>query len=63
VATGRAHITYQTVETLTDRLAATPWKALGPDATERCARLLHPIAVRASRLLRHPNPVGLPKLT
>ncbi|GAA2621263.1 hypothetical protein GCM10010399_60340 [Dactylosporangium fulvum] len=62
-ATGAAHGAYDTVEGRTDRLAAGPWKALGPDATARCAELLYPIAVRASRLLRHPNPIGLPELT
>ncbi|WP_238015923.1 hypothetical protein KZZ52_10470 [Dactylosporangium sp. AC04546] len=61
-ATGAAHQKYHLIEGITDRLAAGPWEALGPDATARCAELLHPIAVRASRLLRHPNPIGLPSL-
>ncbi|MFB9182711.1 hypothetical protein ACFFX1_31615 [Dactylosporangium sucinum] len=61
-ATAAAHQGYTRIETITDRLAAGPWEALGPDATNRCAELLYPIAVRASRLLRHPNPIGLPSL-
>jgi len=61
-ATEKATTAYDTVEDLTDQLAARPWEVLGAEATERCAQLLHPIAVRASRLLRHPNPIGLPEL-
>jgi hypothetical protein len=62
-ATEKARTAYQSIEETTDRLAAAPWERLGAEATGRCAQLLHPIAVRASRLLRHPNPIGLPSLT
>ncbi|WP_344512817.1 SCO6745 family protein [Dactylosporangium maewongense] len=62
-ATGRAREAYTSVERTTDALAATPWRALGETATARCAELLRPIAVQASALLRHPNPIGLQPLS
>jgi hypothetical protein len=48
------------VEHATDRAAATPWRVLGPDRTERLADLLSPIAdaVMKSGLLPLPNPIG-----
>jgi hypothetical protein len=58
-ATGRAREAFTSIERTTDALAATPWRVLGTTATARCAELLHPVAVRASQLLRHPNPIGL----
>lgn len=59
-ATEAARSAFATIEATTDALAATPWRVLGTAATARCAELLQPIAVQASRLLRHPNPIGLP---
>jgi hypothetical protein len=61
-ANEKAHAAYQTIEEMTDQLAARPWEMLGVESTRRCAKVLHPIAVRASRLLPHPNPIGLPPL-
>ncbi|MDG6109160.1 SCO6745 family protein [Dactylosporangium aurantiacum] len=61
-ATEAARSACTAIEATTDALAATPWRVLGTDATARCAELLRPIAVQASRLLRHPNPIGLPAL-
>ena len=61
-ATDPARRAFEDVEAVTDRLAAGPWDRLGADAAERCAALLRPIAVAASTLLRHPNPIGLPPI-
>jgi hypothetical protein len=47
------------VEDATDRAAATPWAALGPERTERLAELLMPIAESCWRVVPVPNPVGL----
>ncbi|HLZ38741.1 MAG TPA: hypothetical protein VKP64_13525 [Mycobacteriales bacterium] len=47
------------VEETTDALAAAPWRALGPDRTERLARQLRPLAETAAGFLRYPNPIGL----
>jgi hypothetical protein len=46
------------VEDITDRLAAAPWETIGAAATEACAELLRPIAVRAAAYLPPVNPVG-----
>jgi hypothetical protein len=58
-ATDAARIAYGEVESLTDRLAAAPWDHLGPDATERCAQLLEPLAARVWTLLPENNPIPL----
>jgi hypothetical protein len=49
------------VEAVTDRLAATPWDAIGPDACQELLTLIDPIAraVAHSGLIPWPNPVGL----
>jgi hypothetical protein len=49
------------IEATTDRLAATPWNAVGPAVTEQLLGLLDPIAraVAHSGLIPLPNPVGL----
>ncbi len=49
------------VEALTDRLAASPWDAIGPEATGEVLALIDPIArgVAYSGLIPWPNPVGL----
>jgi hypothetical protein len=51
------------VEARTDALAAGPWAAVGPDATERLAVLLAPLAgaVADSGDLPFPNPIGVPR--
>jgi hypothetical protein len=58
-ATDTARIAYADVEALTDRLAAAPWDHLGPDATERCAQLLEPLAARVWTVLPEDNPIPL----
>ncbi|MEV8512637.1 hypothetical protein [Dactylosporangium sp. NPDC051484] len=61
-ATEKAIAAYRTIEEITDQLAARPWQALGPDATERCAKLLRPIAARVFEVLPfYPNWIGLPR--
>lgn len=49
------------VEEATDGVAEGPWRALGPQGTERLAALLTPLtaAVLAAGLLPVPNPIGL----
>ncbi|MFG2039210.1 hypothetical protein [Dactylosporangium sp. NPDC048998] len=60
-ATEKAISAYRTIEEITDQLAARPWQALGPGATERCAQLLRPIAARVFEVLPYyPNWIGLP---
>ena len=58
-ASGEAH--HQEIEDATDRAALAPWRALGPERTERLAELLTPLA----RVLAAPmvdfNPIGLPQ--
>jgi hypothetical protein len=58
-ATAAGRTAYAEVETLTDRLAAGPWRRLGADATQRCARLLEPLAARAWTVLPADNPIPL----
>jgi hypothetical protein len=59
-ATESARTALATVERRTDELASAPWTALGPAATDTLAKLLAPMTAAASRLLRYPNPIGLP---
>jgi hypothetical protein len=61
--TTAARIAYAQVEALTDRLAAGPWQRLGADATERCARLLEPLAARIWTVLPDDNPIPLRRPT
>jgi hypothetical protein len=49
--TEESHEAYAAIEATTDRLAQGPWDALGPEATQRCAELLEPIATRAATYL------------
>ncbi|MEU4214920.1 SCO6745 family protein [Actinoplanes sp. NPDC026623] len=58
-ATQAARDAYAQVEAVTDRLAAGPWERLGDDATQRCARLLEPLAARAWAVLPADNPIPL----
>ena len=52
------------VEATTDRLAAGPWDALGPERTARLAELVGPWATAvAAADIRYPNPMGLPRPT
>ncbi|WP_235497911.1 hypothetical protein [Frankia sp. R43] len=51
---------FRSIETTTDRVAASVWDELGTDGVERCAALLAPVARRAAALLRWPNPIGVP---
>jgi hypothetical protein len=50
---------FRDVEAVTDRLAAGPWQQLGGAATERCAELLEPLAVRIRPLIPKENPMPL----
>lgn len=63
---GRVTVTgseaYAVVEAHTDRLALAPWQHIGPEATERCANLLQPIADRLLPLIPADNPGALPSL-
>ena len=59
-ATEPARAAYAEVEALTDRLAATPWRALGSAGTERCAELLGPLVERIYRVVPADNPIPLP---
>ena len=54
---------YAEVESLTDRLAATPWHHLGRAATDRCAQLLEPLAARVWTVLPDSNPIPLRRPT
>jgi hypothetical protein len=58
-ATAAGRSAYAEVEKLTDRLAAGPWERLGADTTDRCARLLEPIASRTWAVLPEDNPIPL----
>ena len=50
------------VEARTDELAEEPWRALGPERTERLLELLTPLAraINAAGGVPVPNPVGVP---
>lgn len=50
------------IEDTTDRLAAGPWDALGPEATARLHALLVPLARRVADVgaVPFPNPIGVP---
>jgi hypothetical protein len=53
------------VEATTDRLASSPWNALGPEHVDRFEQLMGPLsgAIAASALIPYPNPMGLPPIT
>jgi len=57
--TAAARTAYARVEALTDQLAAGPWRRLGEDPTQRCARLLEPLAARAWTVVPADNPIPL----
>jgi hypothetical protein len=48
------------VEDATDRAAARPWARLGPESTAEVAKVLTPVAQACARVLRYPNPIGVP---
>ncbi|MGH9008373.1 MAG: helix-turn-helix domain-containing protein, partial [Acidimicrobiia bacterium] len=50
------------VEARTDALAEEPWRALGPERTERLLELLTPMAraINDAGGVPVPNPVGVP---
>jgi hypothetical protein len=52
---------HRAVEEQTDRAADGPWRALGPERTERALRALQPLrdAVLATGLIPAPGPVGM----
>jgi helix-turn-helix protein len=49
------------VEHATDRAAAGPWEALGPERTARLADLLAPVAAAARTVVPARNPIGVPR--
>ena len=53
---------FQAVEDATDRAATRPWRALGPDRTERLRELLVPVARACHTLIPADSPIGLPAL-
>jgi hypothetical protein len=57
--TAPARTAYAQVEALTDELAAGPWQRVGAEATERCARVLEPLAARVWTVLPDDNPIPL----
>ena len=50
------------MEDATDRAAARPWRALGPDGTERLRELLVPVARACHTIIPADSPIGLPAL-
>ncbi|WP_211191648.1 SCO6745 family protein [Actinoplanes sp. TBRC 11911] len=58
-ATAAGREAYEKVETLTDELAAPPWRHLGDEATRRCAQLLEPLAASAWSVVPADNPIPL----
>ncbi|MEW2384455.1 hypothetical protein AB0873_20515 [Micromonospora sp. NPDC047707] len=53
---------FRAVEDATDDAAARPWRALGPERTERLRELLDPIARAAHTVIPAGSPIGLPAL-
>ncbi|WP_432907738.1 SCO6745 family protein [Micromonospora matsumotoense] len=53
---------FQAVEDATDRAATRPWRALGPDGTERLRELLVPVARACHTIIPADSPIGLPAL-
>ncbi|MFF5172805.1 hypothetical protein ACFY3U_09250 [Micromonospora sp. NPDC000089] len=53
---------FRTVEDATDLAAARPWRALGPERTERLRELLDPIARACHTVIPADSPIGLPAL-
>lgn len=57
------HAGLRAVEDATDRAAARPWLALGPDGTERLRELLVPVARACHTVIPADSPIGLPALS
>ncbi|WP_405428030.1 SCO6745 family protein [Micromonospora sp. NBC_00617] len=53
---------FQAIEDATDRSAAHPWLALGPDDTDRLRELLEPMARSCHTVIPPNSPIGLPAL-
>ena len=55
----RAH---EEIEARTDQVAASPWEAIGPEATDRATELLRPLVapILAADLIPARNPIGVP---
>ncbi|MGC5017065.1 SCO6745 family protein [Micromonospora sp. DT47] len=53
---------FRAVEDATDRAAARPWRALGPDRTDRLRELLEPMARACHTVIPANSPIGLPAL-
>ncbi|WBB70998.1 hypothetical protein [Micromonospora sp. WMMD812] len=60
--TERGRTGFQAVEDATDEAAARPWRALGPDRTDRLRELLDPIARAGHTVIPVDSPIGLPTL-
>lgn len=58
-ATAAGKAAHAEMEAITDRAAAGPWRALGPDRTARLAGLLLPLTRAAAEVVPYPNPVGV----
>lgn len=58
--TERGHAGFGAVEAATDDAAARPWRALGPERTERLRELLEPIARAGHTVIPPGSPIGLP---
>lgn len=61
--TEAGHAGLRAVEDATDRAAARPWLALGPDGTERLRELLVPVARACHTVIPPDSPIGLPALS
>ncbi|MET8350633.1 MULTISPECIES: hypothetical protein [unclassified Micromonospora] len=61
-ATEHGRAAFQAVEDATDRAAEHPWRALGPDDTDRLRNLLEPMARACHTLIPADSPIGLPAL-
>ena len=59
--TSEGEALHAAVEDATDRAAAGPWEALGPERTARLADLLVPIAAAARTVVPARNPIGVPR--
>ncbi|MEV4723735.1 SCO6745 family protein [Micromonospora humida] len=57
------HAGLRAVEDATDRAAARPWLALGPDGTRRLRELLMPVARACHTVIPADSPIGLPALS
>jgi hypothetical protein len=59
VATPAGLAAHEEVEEQTDRLAAGPWRALGPARAAELIELLEPLAAAAATVMPEANPIGL----